>query len=73
MRESLYEFHNHKDPKFPIIFHSDTVQLHGNRAVMHWHESMEILYFFHGRAIVTSDLEQMEMQDVYKRQVWSQR
>ena len=63
MRESLYEFHNHKDPKFPIIFHSDTVQLHGNRAVMHWHESMEILYFFHGRAIVTSDLEQMEMQE----------
>ena len=45
MRESLYEFHNHKDPKFPIIFHSDADQW--NRAVMDGMESMEILYFFH--------------------------
>ena len=63
VKESLYEFHIHKDPKFPIIFHLDTVQFCGARAVMHWHESMEILYFIRGQGIVTLDLERIEAKE----------
>lgn len=50
----LYEQHFHSDPDFPIIFHCDNIDESSN-FIMHWHENIELLYFWSGSSIVTCD------------------
>lgn len=58
MSLSFYENHIHKDPDFPIIFHLDIVKSKFNDFTMHWHESIELLYFIEGEgAIICSGKE----------------
>jgi AraC-like DNA-binding protein len=48
---NFYEQHEHPDPQFPIIFHLDT-----HCDAVHWHESIELLYFVEGNSMVLSNM-----------------
>ncbi|MGG5461538.1 AraC family transcriptional regulator [Clostridium sp. B9] len=48
MSNYIYENHIHKDPKFPIIFHCDHLNSNRPSFLMHYHDSIEILYFLDG-------------------------
>lgn len=61
MKEIIYEHHHHVDPKFPIIFHYDT--LHKCQGfTMHYHENIEILYFVKGNGVATCGANHVEVQ-----------
>lgn len=53
MIHSFYENHNHLDPDFSIIFHpnflSKSTQFND---MMHWHESLEMIYLIEGKCHV---------------------
>ena len=49
MIHSFYESHTHLDPNFSIIFHPNSVdQCTQFSQMMHWHESIELIYFTEG-------------------------
>lgn len=47
MEGSHYEQHHYEDPKFPVLFHLDTLS-ESMVFVPHWHQNLEILYFLEG-------------------------
>lgn len=55
---TFYENHILKDPKFPFIFHLDTLTEGSSTVPMHWHENIEMLYFIDGSGIIACDTEQ---------------
>lgn len=55
MEPLRYEYHVHKDPDFPIIFHYDTQSRKAPTGIPHWHEALELLYFVEGRGRVFVD------------------
>ncbi len=56
MKENGYEPHYYENPRFPIIFHYDRVRAEVP-VCAHWHESMELLFFTHGKAQVFINAE----------------
>ncbi|MGL6174492.1 MAG: AraC family transcriptional regulator [Cellulosilyticaceae bacterium] len=57
MLQSVYENHTHKDPDFHIIFHYQTLtQTAYLNDVMHWHESIELIYVVEGACTVSCGL-----------------
>ena len=55
-----YEAHMHPDPKFPIIFHFDTVYANPDVAFeLHWHENLELLFGVEGEGTVISNAERL--------------
>lgn len=56
MEINVYEPHYYANPKFPIIFHYDTVR-RGVGVYPHWHENMEFLYLVRGRLRVDINTE----------------
>lgn len=50
MNNYIYENHFHIDPNFPVIFHCDVLNKNRPNFIMHYHESIELLYFLEGRA-----------------------
>ena len=61
MNASSYEQHYYEDPKFPIIFHRDII-VQKEVFVPHWHQSIEILYFLEGNAVVMADTEEIKVE-----------
>ena len=55
MNTKSYETHRHEDPDFPIIFHLQERHSQCRDPFLHWHESLELLYFVEGRGIVMDD------------------
>ena len=57
MKNNLYEKLNYKDYILPVIYHLDTLDKPKNKTTfgMHWHDSIEILYFIEGNARVKCD------------------
>ncbi len=64
-QQTIYENVVFPDPDFPVIFHCDTLDRE-DRFVMHWQDSVELLYFLSGSARVMSDsqLEECRAGDV---------
>lgn len=58
--DNFYELLRHNDPRFPIIFHYDTVRQSIPSVALHWHEAVEILLVTRGRVSVRSDSLEME-------------
>lgn len=58
MEGSHYEQHHYEDPKFPVLFHLDTLS-ESMVFVPHWHQNLEILYFLEGGAAITIDTEEI--------------
>ncbi len=54
MPDTNYERLIHPDPEFPVIFHIDTLS-QDKYFMPHWHESIELLFFREGRAVVECD------------------
>lgn len=53
MINSFYEDHNHLDPNFSIIFHPNFIDKCSQfNEMMHWHESIELIYFTEGEGKV---------------------
>ena len=55
MNTKSYEAHRHEDPDFPIIFHLQERNGSSREPFLHWHESLELLYFVEGRGLVMDD------------------
>jgi AraC-like DNA-binding protein len=57
VKNNLYEKLNYKDYTLPIIYHLDILDRAKNKTTfgMHWHDSIEILYFIEGSARVKCD------------------
>lgn len=53
MNNYIYENHVHKDPNFPVIFHCDILDKSRPNFIMHYHESIELLYFLKGTAKIS--------------------
>lgn len=53
MNPIIYEHHSHEDPKFPIIFHYDTLDCTQEKFIVHYHENIEVLYFIKGSGMAT--------------------
>jgi len=54
--DGYYEQHEHPDPRFPFIFHLDSLSCSMRWNTIHWHESIEILYFIEGGSVVFSNM-----------------
>ncbi|MEF9959201.1 MAG: AraC family transcriptional regulator [Niameybacter sp.] len=61
MKDIVYEQHWHDDPKFPIIFHYDTLHRYNEKFTMHYHENIEILYFVKGNGVATCGANHVEV------------
>ncbi len=48
MYRGYYEYLQHPDPSFPVIFHHNVFPLKNGGFIPHWHEAMEFLYFTSG-------------------------
>ena len=57
--DNFYEILYHQNPKFPVIFHYDTIHSTGWTGTMHWHEALELLYVTEGEILVHADLERI--------------
>lgn len=57
---TFYEKHVHRDPSFPVIFHLDSIRRGPPQNILHWHESVELLYFIEGRCLVSSNSRRLE-------------
>ena len=49
-----HEYHEIRDPDFPVIFHRDRLPA-GGSILSHWHGNIELLCFLSGRGVVTID------------------
>lgn len=58
--QSSYEYHQIRDPHFPIIFHREALALNGSGVLAHWHENIELLWFTEGRGAVVLDSKRVE-------------
>lgn len=63
MKEIIYEHHHHDDPKFPIIFHYDTLDSCQEKFTMHYHENVEILYFVKGNGVATCGSNHVQVKE----------
>ena len=59
MKKELYENLDYHDYLLPIIYHLDTLESQKQKTTfpMHWHDSVEILYFISGKAQAMCDLK----------------
>lgn len=59
MKKSLYESLSYRDYLLPIIYHLDTLESENHKTTfpIHWHDSVEILYFISGKAQVRCDFD----------------
>lgn len=48
MYRGHYEYLQHPDPSFPVIFHHSIFSQPNGGFIPHWHEAMELLYFTSG-------------------------
>ncbi len=51
-----YEVHKLNNRKLPFIFRDDEMNA-GERDFTHWHENIELLYFYEGEGVVTVDFK----------------
>ena len=58
--QSSYEYHQIRDPDFPIIFHQETLNYEESGVLAHWHENIELLWFVDGRGAVVIDSVRVE-------------
>ena len=63
MNPIIYEHHRHDDPKFPIIFHYDTLESTQEKFIVHYHENIEILYFVKGSGVATCGSNHVEVKE----------
>ena len=63
MNPIIYEHHRHDDPKFPIIFHYDTLDSTQEKFIVHYHENIEILYFVKGSGVATCGSNHVEVKE----------
>ena len=65
-RPMKYEEHNLNRRKLPFIFRDDEMNA-GEKDYTHWHENLEILYFYDGEGLVTTDFRptRTEQGDVF--------
>ncbi|MGL6173176.1 MAG: AraC family transcriptional regulator [Cellulosilyticaceae bacterium] len=61
MPNIIYENHSHKDPNFPIIFHLNHLTELNDHFLMHYHESIELLFFLEGNGLVSCETNQLEV------------
>ncbi len=60
--QPIYEHLTHKDPEVPIIFHQQYLSSESVSMIyLHWHESVELLYFYEGSGIVLSDTQKFRV------------
>ncbi|MBQ9467524.1 MAG: helix-turn-helix transcriptional regulator [Clostridia bacterium] len=52
-----YELHKLNNRKLPFIFRDDEM-VAGEKDFTHWHENVEILFFYEGEGVVTADFRQ---------------
>lgn len=55
MYRGHYEYLQHPDPSFPVIFHHCIFSQTNGGFIPHWHEAMELLYFISGSGTVFID------------------
>lgn len=83
MLDSFYENHNHLDPDFSIIFHPNFLSKSTQfNSIMHWHESIEMIYLIEGACNVVcgpnkvlaypGDLILINANDLHKFQAMSE-
>lgn len=51
-----YEIHKLNNRKLPFIFRDDEMNA-GEKDFTHWHENIELLYFYEGEGLVTTDFK----------------
>ena len=51
-----YEVHKLNNRKLPFIFRDDEM-IAGEKDYTHWHENIELLYFYEGEGLVTTDFK----------------
>ena len=64
MQPSIFEAHRDMDPRFPIIFHLDTLQGPAQSGeALHWHEDVELLFCIQGEGCVLSNASRIPMKE----------
>ena len=61
MKEFRYEHIQFKDSDYPFVFHRGCTVNQNHNFPAHWHESVEILYFYDGKCDVTIDTKTFSM------------
>ena len=61
MKEFRYEHIQFKDSDYPFVFHRGCTVNQTHNFPAHWHESVEILYFYDGKCDVTIDTKTFSM------------